>query len=349
MKTEKTTLMDIARRTGLSIGTVDRVLHNRGEVSRKSQEKVMQAIRDLGYEPNMHASLLSSGRQALIAVLIPSPASGPFWSLSEEGIGRAAQATAPLGVTIRKVDYDQTDLDDFRRAARQVLDMAPSGVVVAPMFRHETLGLVEELHRREIPFVFIDSKVENDSYLAYFGMPMYESGYLCGDLLTAGHAVGHLLIVRILSDRHGQSDPTASRREGFMDYLAEHSPGCRVSQVFIDPDDPAQTRQGLDDFFKENPEVRHIVMFNSRIYLIVPWLESNAGTERRVVGFDNLEANVEALTRGTVDILIAQHPDEQVALAVQALSDRAMLDREPARKDNFMHMDILTRYNVKYY
>ena len=47
MKTEKTTLMDIARRAGLSIGTVDRVLHNRGEVSRKSQEKVMQEVMEL--------------------------------------------------------------------------------------------------------------------------------------------------------------------------------------------------------------------------------------------------------------------------------------------------------------
>ena len=46
---EKITINDIARRTGLSKGTVDRVLHNRGEVSRKSYDRVMEVIRELGY------------------------------------------------------------------------------------------------------------------------------------------------------------------------------------------------------------------------------------------------------------------------------------------------------------
>ncbi|MCR4570191.1 MAG: LacI family DNA-binding transcriptional regulator, partial [Bacteroidales bacterium] len=51
--TEKATINDIARLTGLSKGTVDRVLHNRGEVSRKSYQKVMDVIKELGYEPNL--------------------------------------------------------------------------------------------------------------------------------------------------------------------------------------------------------------------------------------------------------------------------------------------------------
>ena len=45
----KVTINDIARLTGLSKGTVDRVLHKRGEVSKKSYEKVMKVIEELGY------------------------------------------------------------------------------------------------------------------------------------------------------------------------------------------------------------------------------------------------------------------------------------------------------------
>ena len=56
-----------------------------------------------------------------------------------------------------------------------------------------------------------------------------------------------------------------------------------------------------------------------------------------------------ALSRGTVSVLIAQHPDEQVSLAIQALSDHIMFGKKPARRDNYMHMDILTRYNIEYY
>ena len=52
MEEKKITIFDVAEKAGVSKGTVDRVLHNRGEVSRKSAEKVRKAIEELNYEPN---------------------------------------------------------------------------------------------------------------------------------------------------------------------------------------------------------------------------------------------------------------------------------------------------------
>ena len=53
---EKVTINDVARAAGVSKGTVDRVLHNRGEVSAKSREKVLKVIEELGFKPNLYAS-----------------------------------------------------------------------------------------------------------------------------------------------------------------------------------------------------------------------------------------------------------------------------------------------------
>ena len=92
---EKTTINDIARLTGLSKGTVDRVLHNRGEVSRKSYEKVMAVIRELGYEPNLYASLLAKGKERTVAVLLPSPEPGSYWELAESGVRKAEALMKP--------------------------------------------------------------------------------------------------------------------------------------------------------------------------------------------------------------------------------------------------------------
>ena len=348
-RNEKITIMDISRRTGLSKGTVDRVLHKRGEVSRKSYDKVMQAIEDLGYRPNVYASLLASPRRIVIAVLLPVQAPDSFWALSGTGVERAREQVEGLGGSVVKVEYDQYSLDSFRDACERLLAMEPSGVVIAPLFKYETSLLAEELRKREIPYVYIDSKPDDDGYLAYFGMPMYDSGYLCADQLTGGQDVGSALIVRIRRDKLRQSDPTVNRRAGFLDYLAEHVPACTVHSVFIDPNEPEHIDETLDGFFAVHPEVRDIAMFNSRIHLIVPWLEAHPRPGRRVVGFDNLAANVAALRRGTVSALIAQHPDEQAHLAIQSLADTLLLKKAPARRDNFMHMDILTRYNVEYY
>lgn len=349
VQNEKITINDIARRTGLSKGTVDRVLHNRGEVSRKSYARVMEAIQELGYEPNVFASLLAKGGKHLIAVLIPAHESGSFWELAASGIDKAAASVTTVGVDIVHFEYDQYDIDSFREVAAKMLEAKPSGVVLAPMFQRETEFLTEELSQRAIPYCFIDSKPDTNGYLAYFGMPLYKSGYLCADQLTGGHEVPSVLIVRVRRDRFRQSDPTVNRRAGFLDYMMENYPECRIDNMFIDPNDPVETETALSAYFQAHPDVHHVVMFNSRIHLAVPYLETHPDPQRRVVGFDNLKANMDALRKGTVSVLIGQRPDEQVNLAIQTLAEYAILGKLPARKDHFMHMDILTRFNVEDY
>ena len=346
---EKITINDIARRTGLSKGTVDRVLHNRGEVSRKSYDRVMEVIRELGYEPNVYASLLAKGKKHLVAVLIPASEPGSFWELAASGIGRGVAPVTAAGVEAVPFPYDQYDIESFRAACAKVLEAEPSGVVLAPLFQGETEVFTGKLAESGIPYCFIDSRPDSNGYLAYFGMPLYKSGYLCADQLTRGQNIRGVLIVRIRRDRYQQSDPTVNRRAGFLDYMLENAPDCKIDNVFVDPNDPEGIYSTLDGYFSEHPEVRHIVMFNSRIHLLVPWLAAHPDPERRVVGFDNLKANMDALRDGTVSVLIGQRPDEQVRLAIEALAEHALLRKVPPLKDHFMHMDILTRYNVEDY
>ena len=49
------TIKDIARMAGVSAGTVDRVLHNRGDVSLASMEKVQKVLDEIDYQPNVFA------------------------------------------------------------------------------------------------------------------------------------------------------------------------------------------------------------------------------------------------------------------------------------------------------
>lgn len=343
------TIKDIALHTGLSKGTVDRVLHNRGEVSKKSYEKVMAYIQESGYKPNVHASLLASGQSRTIAVLLPYHETGSFWDLTEEGLKVAEENVHGMGVLVRRFGYDQFDIDAFRQACNEVVDSHPDGVVVAPMFRAETSLLTHRLRDAGIPYVFIDHKLEEEGYMAYFGMPMYQSGYLCGALLTNGQSVDEVVMIRIRRDKNQLSDPTVNRRAGFMDYMHENFPETQIHNLFIDPKDSEANLQTLETFFADHPQVRYIVMFNSRIHLVVNFLEQHPERRWRVVGFDNLALNNEALKHGTVTLLIAQRPDEQIRLAVHALADKILFKKDPVRRDHYMPMDILTRFNIDYY
>ena len=347
---KKVTINDVARLAGVSKGTVDRVLHDRGEVSAKSREKILKVIEELGYRPNFYASILASKKDFHISCIIPEFNEGEFWELTEHGILQGEEYAGRFGISIDARLYDQYDLDSFQNACEEVLASNPSGVVMAPMFRNETLKFAKELSDRHIPYVYIDSKLEEDGYLAYYGMPMYQSGYLCADILTDERDVKKVYVIRISRDKRGLSDPTITRRTGLMDYISEHYPECRVENVFLDPKDRNERYRVLDKLFSEDPDPgKFIVMCNSRVHFIADYLRDRNIRSCRVVGFDVLERNLAALRDGYVQALIAQHSDRQAAAAITAITDYLIMHAVPAKKDNYTQMDILNRYNCDYY
>lgn len=346
----KVTINDVARVAGVSKGTVDRVLHNRGEVSSKSKEAVLKAIDELGFKPNLYASLLASQKNIKIQCIIPEYFTGEFWSLTDKGIHDAAEVVSRYGVEVEPVKYDQYDLESFRAVCEKVLENPPAGVLIAPMFAEETLKFVRELSERCVPYIYIDSKLEDDGYFAYFGMPMYQSGYLCADILTDGRNVpDKVFIVRIARDKKGLSDPTVTRRNGFKDYMAKYYPRTQIVNIFIDPKDRDAMDVALDEVFDGYEGEKFIVMFNSRVHLVADYIRRRGFDDCRVVGFDVLEKNLVSLRDSSVQLLIAQHTDSQTVAAVNALVDHILLGKPVARKDNFTQMDILNRYNCDYY
>jgi len=60
---------EIARRCGVSRGTVDRALHGRDGVSRKTRERILQAAEELGYRPHVLARSLVLGRTSTIGLV----------------------------------------------------------------------------------------------------------------------------------------------------------------------------------------------------------------------------------------------------------------------------------------
>lgn len=345
----KVTINDVAKAAGVSKGTVDRVLHNRGEVSPKSKAKVLKVIEELGFKPNLHASLLASQRQRVIMCVIPEFFNGEFWSLTDKGIKDAAEQVVRYGIDVLPMKYDQYDLESFQEVCAQVLAAQPSGVVIVPMFRAETLKFVQELSSRNIPYIYIDSKLEEDGYLSYFGMPMYQSGYLCADILTDGRKLPQkVYIVRIIRDKKGLSDPTVVRRTGFIDYMAEHHPETSVEHIFIDPTAPEEMERILESTFSGDDE-KFIVMFNSRVHIVADFIARKGLSNCRLVGFDVLEKNLAALRAGSVQALIGQHTDSQTTAAVNAMVDYLLMGKASVKKDNYTQMDILNRYNCDYY
>ncbi len=65
------TIRDVAKRAGVGVGTVSRVLNDNPSVREPTRQKVLQAITELDYSPNPLARRLSLGKTMTVAVIVP--------------------------------------------------------------------------------------------------------------------------------------------------------------------------------------------------------------------------------------------------------------------------------------
>ena len=69
---QKIRIKDIAEKAGVSIGTVDRVIHNRGQVKEETRQRIKNIIDTMEYTPNLFAKSLSMKKNFKIGVIITS-------------------------------------------------------------------------------------------------------------------------------------------------------------------------------------------------------------------------------------------------------------------------------------
>src|ERR1700712_497797 len=120
---------DIARALGVSIGTVDRALHNRPGISPKTRDRVLKAAAKLGYKPNAAARNLKLGRRLHFGIFLPKEVSF-FFDILRDGI-RAAADQAGENIRLEFHTYPRLgegDVEAIKAADWKRFD----GLILAP-------------------------------------------------------------------------------------------------------------------------------------------------------------------------------------------------------------------------
>ena len=183
MSYERFTIKDIAERAGVSTGTVDRVIHHRPNVSKKSLEKVNKVLAEIDFEPNMYASALANTRRYDFFCLIPKHESEAYWQEVEEGQKKCCNTRRDFHVHINIKYYKRNDDKSFTEQYQSILAENPDGVIIVPTKKETTKVLTDILHKEEIPFILLDSYLPDLNPLAFYGQDSFASGYFAAKML----------------------------------------------------------------------------------------------------------------------------------------------------------------------
>ena len=350
MNRQKIRIKDIAVMAGVSEGTVDRVLHNRGEVSEKSRKAVNDVLKKINYSPNILARSLASKKEYHFIAIIPEFRKGEYWESIAKGFDIALQEFKEYHVHIEKRFFNQYDISSFINIAKEVLTLEPDAVCIAPIFKDEAVNFTKELSRKKTPFSFIDSMIDNSNFLSYYGQNSFQSGYVAARLMFETLPPKSQIIIARTKRKGSISNQTEKRYNGFKQFIQDNQleNDIQLINFEIGKDEDESSKQELHRVFEQNSNIKAAITFSSRVYKLAQQLKDIEKTDVNVIGYDLLDENVELLRQGSINKLIAQRPEEQAYKSIQDLCKKLIFNQEIIQI-NFMPIDILIKENIDYY
>jgi len=230
------TIYDVAKLAGVGIGTVSRAINGSPQIRPETKERVMQAVRTLGYAPHVAAQHLARKRIGMLVAIMPSY-SGHFYQELLRGVQHS----------LAKYDYDLIVyfVDKFGKLEtyleRTLNEKRSDGVLVISMDISDEY--VNKFETAGLPLVIVDRAHEK--------VDSIEVENEMGAYLATRHliATGHTRIAMIAA--HSQSNPAAQRYQGYRRALEEANirfdPELYLSADMLGSDETLQYNDGFNE------------------------------------------------------------------------------------------------------
>ena len=337
------TVREIAKLAGVSIGTVDRVIHSRGRVSPETAKKIGAIIDKHQFTPNPIARRLKRNRAYRFCALVPQrDQDSGYWGQIIQGIQGVAHEMEALGVETEIIEFDHYDSFVFEKATKEILRNNPDGVIFAPIHREISEPFAENLDKKQIPYVFFDSRIPDANPICSIGQDSFRGGYLAGKLLQLfiGSSVSSVAVLYAKGSFHIEQ-----RRDGFLHYTAEQGIKAEVKNCYRKAE-LAFPKKEIANFFMKRQGLQGVFVSYSEVQQIAEIAEDRRKNgDFFIVGYDLVPVNHKLLKEGRIDAIISQRPQEQSRQALLSLYHCIVLGYN-VEANIEMPLDIYVKENV---
>jgi LacI family transcriptional regulator len=220
------TLLDIARDLNVSVVTVSKVLRNKGNISLRTRNRVLQRAKELNYQPNWIARSLVTRRTYTIGLLLPD-FTHPFFAEIAKTI---AETIRPHGYHVI-ISYFEEDPELERQESDCLVARRVDGLIIASAQSPDRREFFEQLRARKLPFILIDRPIAGVR-ASFVGVDNEAIGKLATNHLIAQ---GCRRIAHLCGPKIGLA---TSRLDGYRAALEKHKlpvpPGFVVEAGFQD-------------------------------------------------------------------------------------------------------------------
>ena len=312
------TIKEIARICGVSRGTVDRVVNNRGKVKPETEALILKTIAEHGYTKNIVARALTVKRTAPVIGIILCSEGNPFFDDVIEGFAKAEEDLRDYGVTVilktmcgHEVTQQLSLIDE--------LEDRISALVIQPINSRRVAAHLLALKESGLPIVTVNTDIEKNSRCCYVGSDYEAGGAVAAGmmaLVTGGKA--NLGIIEGVHTLMGH----VLRQKGFEEHLRAISPAIALIDRAPALDDPQQAYNATRAMLDTHPEIDAMFVVAAGVYDVCRGIiDSGREHDIRVVAYDDVPSTREMVRRGLVRAVVCQQPFDQGYRAVREAFD----------------------------
>ena len=308
------TIKQISEISGVSRGTVDRVLNGRGRVSPEKEALVRRVAEQLGYKPNLAGKALAARKKSYAIGVLLTAEGVSFFDEVLRGVREAAEGLRDYGVTVlvRSIKgYDPA----VQLAAIEELRRRVNALILNPINDPAVIAAIDSLSEEGVGVFTLNTDVEGSRRLCYIGPDYRKSGEaacgMMGLLLNGAGEIGILTgSVKILG--HNQ------RIAGVRRVIRSRFPVLRVADIDETGDDDVRAYAAASRMLAARRLDGLILVAAGSYGVCRAVLELPEERRPRIVAMDSVPTTVEMLKKGVIQATICQQPFEQGSRAVQA-------------------------------
>ncbi|WP_419759465.1 LacI family DNA-binding transcriptional regulator [Acidisoma sp.] len=305
-------LEDVARRAGVGLSTVDRVLNERGSVSAATERRVIEAARSLGLRrvlPVPHA------RQVRIEVMLAQSVT-PFMARLTQAMGQVA-ATLDRSIVILRTGID---MRDPANVASRIAGSGADGIIVYCEEHPANVAAIAAAEGAGRPVICVVTDVPDSPRAAYVGIDHTKAGRTAAFFVARmARPAGVALTISTSTGFRAHKQ----RIDGFREALATRRPGVAVAPVMTSGDEPDRVYHLLTQALRRTPEA--VAIYNTGgANAAVAHAVRDAGRAENLlfVGHELTDESAALLRAGAMTVAIDQAPELQARRSIDLMLSR---------------------------
>lgn len=332
------TIQKIAELSGVSRGTVDRVLHGRPNVNPMIREKVVRAAEKLGYQPPVPPKSADC-RQA--AILIPQWTDGYFNRQIVSGIRKALRYIADPAFVLTEQPLRTMTMQELLRAMDEQIRSGVDGLIIRAENTPEVRAAIEQAVQKGVTVITYDADVPDSGRLCHAGQDLVRAGAIAaGVMARLIRPPEHVLIVtgNLRMEAH------KGRVDGFCRRLLELGFSEDAYRVIETNEMPELTGELVAQALQANSRLHAVYMACQPLSGCIAGIRKARRTTRPHIVCNDLTPTAKRYLReGTVDFVIGQSFSQESFHAVLAMYQMLLRGVKPKLELYYTDLRLITQ------